>query len=158
MYSVSNCLVITQPFSSITLHLHTDAYVDVVTDATHSVVYGCSREISVREDVGDLELNLIRTINMEHEVNVSCSTHADTASEGVDFELLDQNSTVTFAPYQTSAKCIVGIYDDTTYERKERFYVSLRAAGGLVNTALSETSLCIYIVYDPSDGMFNDTE
>lgn len=89
---------------------------------------------------------------MEHEVNVSCYTYADSARGGVDFEHLGQNSTITFGPNQDSAQCTVRIHDDTVYERKERFYVYVQPAGGLVNTALSETPLCIYIVYDPSDG------
>lgn len=129
---------------------------DIITGrGTTHPDYGCSREITVREKEGDITLNLIRVGNMEHEVNVSCYTYADSAEGNVDFEHLEQNSTITFSPNQMSAQCTVRIYDDTVYERKERFYVYVKPAGGLVNTALSETPLCIYIVYDPSDGMYH---
>ena len=113
----------------------------------------CSREINVREPVGELVIGITRTGNMNHEVNVSCYTRPDTAKDNVDFEHLDRDSsTITFAPNQTHSRCTVGVYDDTMYERKERFYVYIVAAGGLVNSALEETPLCVYIVYDPNDG------
>ena len=102
-------------------------------------------------------LSLVRTNNMEHEVNVSCYTRSDSATRGEDFEHRQRNTTVTFASHQRSAECIVNINDDTMYEKKERFYVYLEPAGGLVDTAL-EKPLCIYIVYDPHDGMFNSIE
>lgn len=109
--------------------------------------------MSVKEGVGEVVLTLTRTRNMDHEVSVSCYTRADTAMDNVDFERLNRDSVVTFAPNQTSAECAVTIYDDTVYEGKERFYVLMApAADSLVITALSETPLCIYILFDSNDG------
>ena len=103
--------------------------------------------------MGEIVLTLTRTWNVDHEVSVSCYTRAGTATDDIDFEQLDHDSTVTFAPNQTSAECVVNIYDDVVYEGKERFYVLVAAAAdSLVITALSETPLCIYIIYDPNDG------
>ena len=109
----------------------------------------------MREQEGQLVLELTRSGNMEREVTVSCLTQPDTAADGVDFGGLHrEESTIAFAPNQTRGRCAVEIYDDTTYEGKERFYVFVRGrAGELVNSRLEETPLCVYIVYDPNDGM-----
>ena len=115
---------------------------------------GCSHKINVGEQVGRVTLGLTRTGNMEKEVNVSCSTRANTATENSDFQHLRGNdSIVTFVPDQTYGRCVVGIYDDIEYEPRERFYVYVKPAGGLVKSALASTPLCVYIIYDPKDGM-----
>ena len=124
---------------------------DVVARAAEPVVYGCSREMNVREEVGEVVLGLTRMGNMDHAVSVSCTTQADTATDNIDFGHLDRDSVVTFEPNQTEGRCVVEVYDDTIYERKERFYINLTANGGLVNTG---SPLCVYIVYDPHDGTY----
>ena len=105
----------------------------------------------MREQDRQLVLELTRWGNTEEEVTVSCFTQADTASNDIDFEQLDQR--VTFGRNETRARCTVDILDDTVYEGKERFYVFVRGRPGeLVNSTLDERPLCVYIVYDPNDG------
>ena len=137
-------------------HSHThsslDAYIDVDATRTESVAYGCSREMNIREHDSQLVLELTRSGNTQTEATVTCLTQGDTATNNVDFEQTEE--TVTFAPFETRTRCTVEIYDDSIYEGKERFYVYVRSrAGQLVNSTLEETPLCIYIVYDPNDGM-----
>ena len=130
-----------------------DARVEVVNAQAASYDRGhCSHELSVQEQVGEVAIDLRRSGNMEHEVNVSCSTQSRIALSNLDFESLDTSNVITFAPNQEYATCVVSIYDDALYERKEQFYVSVQPADGLVVTAGQDKPVCIYILKDPSDG------
>ena len=125
---------------------------DVTTGAIPPVAFGCSRGVNMREQEGELVLELTRSGNLDSEVAVFCITQHDTALENIDYEGMNQS--VMFGPGETRGRCRVQIYDDSEYEARERFYVYVRGRPGeLISSTLENIPLCVYIVYDPNDGM-----
>ena len=128
-----------------------DAYVGVTTGSNGPVAFGCSKGVNVREQEGQLVLELTRSGNVDSEVTVSCITQHDTAFDNIDYEGINQS--VTFGPRETSSRCRVRIYDDSVYEAQERFYVFVTGMSGqLISSTLENIPICVYIVYDPNDG------
>lgn len=82
----------------------------------------------VEEWVGQANITLRRTGNLEQRVGVVCHTLPLSATEFSDYYPRQQdwsNSTVWFEVNQQEANCSIEIINDTNGETLERFYVQL---------------------------------
>ena len=88
----------------------------------------CSHVTRVEEWVGQANITLRRTGNLEQRVGVVCHTLPLSATEFSDYFPRQQdwsNSTVWFEVNQREANCSIEIINDTNGETLERFYVQL---------------------------------
>ncbi|XP_048388259.1 FRAS1-related extracellular matrix protein 2-like isoform X1 [Stegostoma tigrinum] len=161
-------IVLSEPVMAV-LEFPEIATVEIVDPGDESTVFIPKSSYSIDEDIGELLIPVMRTGDTSQELMVICSTHEGSATGTIPSSVLsysdyitraeDHHSVIRFDQDETEKLCHVVIIDDSLYENKETFNVTLSMAmGGRIGVHPSTQITILPDVNDEPVFYFGDTD
>lgn len=111
--------------------------------------------MTVKEDIKEVNITLVRTGNLNQTDGVICHTENVTPPKYISYDYIPRppnaSSIVYFKPGQQLSNCTVKIHNDHINEPHEHFFVKIGKSYGF---AIEDTSspVCVFINHDIEDG------